>query len=134
MSRKILRCKAKTSTKTKPPTIFHIFQFHIRRTEQISHWTITATALPRTKHIRRYEKKITHDDYQLSTKPIQRKRLKIMKMMVSWKRKIFWEESLFEDIVCYILYLIVGVLWYMYVLDFNLGYYVFFAGGGLYIL
>ena len=25
----------------------------------------------------------------------------------------FEEESLFEDIVCYILYLIVGVLWYM---------------------
>ena len=30
---------------------------------------------------------ITHDDDQLSTKPIRRKRLKIMKLMVSWKQK-----------------------------------------------
>ena len=40
----------------------------------------------------------------------------IMKMMESWKRSnnrredCEEEESLFEDIVCYILYLIVGVL------------------------
>ena len=94
----------------KPPTIFHFFQFHIRRTQQIPHWTIT-TALPRINHIRRYEKNITHDDYQLSTELIQRKRLEIMKMTVSWNRteRDFEEESFFEDIVCYILYLIVGV-------------------------
>ena len=52
--------------------------------------------------------------------PIQRKRLEIMKMMVSWKRFNnrteggFEEESLFEDIVCYVLYLIVSVIRYMY--------------------
>ena len=59
----------------KPPTIFHIFQFHIRRTQEISNWTITA-ALPRINYIRRYKKNITHDDYQLTTKPIQRKQLR----------------------------------------------------------
>ena len=87
----------------KPPTIFHIFQFHIRRTQQISHWTITAV-LPRINHIRRYEKII----------PTQRKGAEIM---VSWKRSnnkteedCEEEESLFEDIVWYILFLIVGVL------------------------
>ena len=80
-----------------------------------SHWTIT-TALPRINHTPRYEKNITHDDYQLPTKPIQRKRLEIMNMTVSWKRfnnrteGDFEEECLVEDIVCYILYLIVGVL------------------------
>ena len=30
-----------------------------------------------------YPEDITHDDYQLSTKPIRQKRLEIMKMMVS---------------------------------------------------
>ena len=54
-------------------TFFIFFQFHNRRIQQISHWTMTARALPRTTHIRRYEKNI----------PIQRKRLEIM---VSWKR------------------------------------------------
>ena len=108
---------------------------------------------------------LTHDDDQLSTKPIRQKRLEIMKMMVSEdithdddqlstkttqdheddgimeKESLFEDithdddqlstkttqdheddgimeteedfekkESLFEDIVCYILYLIVGVL------------------------
>ena len=78
---------------------------------------------------------ITHDDYQLSTKPIRQKRLEIMKMMVSedsthdddqlstkttqdheddgikeTKEDFEERESLFEDIVCYIIYLIVGVL------------------------
>ena len=56
-------------------------------------------------HIRRYEKNITHDDHQLSTKTIQRKRLEIMETEGD-----FEEESLFEDIVCYILNLNVGVL------------------------
>ena len=42
-------------------------------------------------------------------KPIRRERLEIMEMMVSWKQKFFEEESLYEDIVCYILYVIVGV-------------------------
>ena len=40
---------------------------------------------------------ITHDDDQLSTKTTQ-------------DDGIMEKESLFEDIVCYILYLIVGVL------------------------
>ena len=78
---------------------------------------------------------ITHDDDQLSTKPTRRKRLEIMKMMVSedithdddqlsmkttqdhedddimeTEEDFEEKESLFEDIVCYILYLIVGVL------------------------
>ena len=88
----------------KPPSFFHIFQFLIRRIQQISHWTITA-ALPRINHIRRYEKNITHDDDQLSMKPIRRKRLEIMETEAEFEEK----ESLFEDIVCYILYLIFGV-------------------------
>ena len=101
----------------KPPPFFHIFQFLIRRTQQISQWTITA---PRISHddyqlsmktTRDHEDDgITHDDDQLSTKPIGRKRLEILKTMVSWKQKIFEEESLFEDIVCYNLYLIIGML------------------------
>ena len=99
--------------KTNTETIlkfFQIFQFHIGCTQQIPHWTITAT-LPRINLIQRYERNITHDDYQLSTKPIQQKRLEIMKMMVSLKQKeTFEEESFFENIVCYVLYLIVGVL------------------------
>ena len=66
----------------KPSTVFHIYPFLVRRTQQIPHWTIT-TALPRINHIRRYEKNITHDNDQLSTKTIQRKRLEIMKMLVS---------------------------------------------------
>ena len=78
---------------------------------------------------------ITHDDDQLSTKPMRQKRLEIMKMMVSedithdddqlspkttqdreddgiteTEEDFEEKESLFEDIVCYFLYLIVGVL------------------------
>ena len=78
---------------------------------------------------------ITHDDDQLSTKPTQQKRLEIKKMMVSedithdddqlstkttqdheddgimeTEEDFEEEESLFEDIECYILYLIVTVL------------------------
>ena len=78
---------------------------------------------------------ITHDDDQLSTKPIRQKRLEIMKIMVSedithdddqlstkttrdpeddgimeTEEDFEEDESLFEDIMCYILYLIVGVL------------------------
>ena len=120
MKRKNITYKFTVARQKTTNHFFHIFQSHIRRTQQNhhfppnSHWTITA-ALPRINHIRRYEKNITHDDYQLSTKPIQRKRLEIMKMTVSWNRTEgdFDEESLFEDIVCYILYLIMGVIWYM---------------------
>ena len=82
-----------------------------------------------------YPEDITHDDNQLSTKPIRQKRLEIVKMMVSedithdddqlstkttrdykddgimeTEEDIEEKESLFEDIVCYILYLIFGVL------------------------
>ena len=82
-----------------------------------------------------YPEDITHDDDQLSTKPIRRKRLKIMKMMVSedithdddqlstrttqdheddgikeTEEDFEEKQSFFEDIVCYISYLIVGVL------------------------
>ena len=72
MSRKIIRIKLlllgkKINTETtheffkKPPTIFHIFQFHIRRTQQKSpsFSKFTVAALPRVNHIRRYEKNIT---------------------------------------------------------------------------
>ena len=92
----------KPTQKQKPPTIFHIFQFHIRRKQQSSHWTITATALPRIILIRRDGKKITHDDYQLSMKPIQRKRLKIMKMMdgIMETEGDFEEDYFFEEIIC----------------------------------
>ena len=107
----------------KPPPFFHIFNFspdvynifHIGLSQQ------------------HYPEDITHDDDQLSSKPIRQKRLDIIKMMVSedithnddqlsmkttqdhedegimetedFEKK----ESLFEDNVCYILYLIVGV-------------------------
>ena len=82
-----------------------------------------------------YPEDITHDDDQLSTKPTQQKRLEIMKMMVSedithdddqlstkttqdheddgimeTEEDFQEKESLFEDIVCYILNLIVDVL------------------------
>ena len=50
---------------------------------------------------------ITHDDDQLSTKTIQdHEDGGIMETEEDCEE----EESLFEDIVCYILYLIVGVL------------------------
>ena len=77
MSRKILLLLGKKPTQKQFIKFFTFFQFHITRTQQISHWAITA-ALPRINHIRRYEKNITHDEYQLSTKPIRRKRLEIM--------------------------------------------------------
>ena len=85
--------------------------YHIRRIQQISQ--------------QYYPEDITHDDDQLSTKPIRQKRLEIMTMTVSedithdddqlstkttQDDGIMEKESLFEDIVCYILYLIVGVL------------------------
>ena len=50
---------------------------------------------------------ITHDDDQLSTKTTQdHEDGSIMETEEDFEEK----ESLFEDIVCYILYLIVGVL------------------------
>ena len=106
----------------KPPTFFIFFNFTSdvhNKNHQLppnSQWIIT-TALPRIDHIQRYEKNTTHDDYQLSTKPLQRKSLEIIKTTVSWKlfnNRIegeFEEESLFEDIVCFVLYLIVGVIY-----------------------
>ena len=82
-----------------------------------------------------YPEDITHDDDLLSTKPIRQKRLEIMKMMVSenithdddqlstkttqdheddgimeTEEDFEEEESSFEDIVCYVLYLIVSVI------------------------
>ena len=93
--------------KRKPPPTFSHFS--------VSHHTYTTnftldyhSTLPRINHIRRYERNITWTTHI----PIQRKRLEIMKMMVSWKRfnTRTEKESLFEDIVCYILSLIVGVL------------------------
>ena len=83
-----------------------------------------------------YPEDITHDDDQLSTKPIRRKRLEIMKMMVSedithdgdqlstkttqdheddgimeTEEDFEEKESLFEDIVCYVFYLIVSMIY-----------------------
>ena len=50
---------------------------------------------------------ITHDDDQLTTKTTQdHKDYGIMETEEDFEEK----ESLFEDIVCYIFYLIVGVL------------------------
>ena len=54
-SRWLLRYSSMYISNEYKTTIFHIFQFYIRRTQQISLWTITA---PR----------ISHDDYQLSIK------------------------------------------------------------------
>ena len=70
----------------KPPTIFHIFQFHIRSILQNrhnspnSHWTLSQH-ITQNQSVRRYEKKIAWTSHI----PIQRKRPKIMKMTVSWK-------------------------------------------------
>ena len=113
------------SNEQKTTTIFNIFnltsdvynKFHIGLSQQ------------------HYPEDITHDDDQLSTKPIRRKRLEIMKMMVSedithdddqlstktnqdqkddgimeTEEDFEEKEKLFEDVVCYIFYLIVGVL------------------------
>ena len=55
---------------------------------------------------------IPHDDDQLSTKPIRRKRLKIMEMMVLWKQKILRKKRVYSKTSCVIFYsLIVGVLY-----------------------
>ena len=49
---------------------------------------------------------ITHDDDQLSTKPIRRKRLKIMKMMESWKqKKILRKKRVYSKTSCVIFYI-----------------------------
>ena len=143
--------------------------YHNSITQKISHTMMIN--YPRNPYDKRLEimkmlvsEDITHDDDQLSTKPIRQKRLEIMKMMVSEdithdddqlstkttqdheddgimeKESLFEDithdddqlstkttqdceddgiietedfekkESLFEDNVCYILYLIVGVL------------------------
>ena len=68
--------RQKTNTKKTTNHSSH-FQFHIRRTKQISYWTIT-TALPRINHFQSYDKNITRDDYQKFTTPIRRKKLEIM--------------------------------------------------------
>ena len=53
-----------------------------------------------------YPEDITHDDDQLSTKPIRRKRLKIMKMMVSWKqKKILRKKRVYSKTSCVIFYI-----------------------------
>ena len=75
-------CFTRYQSKKNPPTIFLIFQYHIRRTQQNHHLSKLVTGLSQhttqyptwwlsTIHendFRRYEKNITHDDYQLSTK------------------------------------------------------------------
>ena len=104
----------------KPPTFFtsDVYnKFHIGLSQQ------------------HYLEDITHDDDQLSTKPIRQKRLEVMKMVASEDIKhdddqlstkttqdheddgimeteedFEEKQSLFEDIVCYILDLIVRVL------------------------
>ena len=104
---------------------FHIFNF------SADVYNIFHTGLSQ----QHYPEDITHDDDQLSTKPIRQKQLEIMKMMASQdithdddqlstettrdreddgiketEEDFEEEESLFEDIVCYIFHLIVGVL------------------------
>ena len=56
---------------------------------------------------------IPHDDDQLSTKTIRRKRLKIMNMMVLWKqKKILRKKRVYSKTSCVIFHiLIVGVLY-----------------------
>ena len=98
----------------KPPNIFSHFsiahQKYTLKSPSSSKFTLDYhSTLPRIDHIRRYEKNIT---WTIRI-PIHWKLLKIMIMMVSWKQKIFEEESLFEDIVCYVLFMIVGVSWSM---------------------
>ena len=56
--------------------------------------------------MRRYEKNITHDDDQLSTKTTR----DYEDDAIMETERDFEEENLFEDIVCYTLYLIVGVI------------------------
>ena len=92
-----------------PPTFFTFFNFtsDVHNKNQHlppnSHWTITA-ALPRINHIRINEKNITHNDYQLSTKSIQRKRIEIMKMMVSWKQKEILRKIVYSKSSCVVFY------------------------------
>ena len=78
----------KTNTENHQP-FFTFFQFHIRRTQQISHWTMTAAlaGINLMKTTRDHE-----DDDIMATEGD------------------FEVESLFEDIVCYVLYLIFGVI------------------------
>ena len=89
----------------KPPPSFTFFnfsseiynKFHIRLSRQdypedITHEDDQLSTKPiRQKRLEIMKmvvsEDITHDDDQLSTKPIRRKRLKIMKMIVSWKQK-----------------------------------------------
>ena len=104
MSRKILLFHTLPSKKT--INHFSHFQYDIRRTQQKSpSFSKLVTGLsqqqPGINQIREYEKNI-HEIHI----PTQRKRSEMMKMMVSWNRR----EEDFEDIVCYVLYLIVGVL------------------------
>ena len=117
----------KKSTKNHQP-FFHIFRFHIRRTQQVSHWTIT-TALARINYIRRYEKNITHDDYQISTKPIQRKQLGIMKMMVSWEQNEVMRKRVYSKTSCAIFY-IWSLVCYNVTFKKNSGVLCFFGGRG----
>ena len=102
----------------KPPTIFHIFQFHIRLTQQKSpsssqftldhHSSSITQNQPHSKILEENRRTTHYYTRWLSTIhetliPIQRKRFQIMKVTVSWKRfnnRIdgdFEEESLFED-------------------------------------
>ena len=49
---------------------------------------------------------ITHDDDQLSTEPIRWKRLEIMKMKVSWKqKKILRKKRVYSKTTCVIFYI-----------------------------
>ena len=104
--------------KIKPPTIFHIFQFHIRPTQQKStssakfllghHSSSFIQNQPHSKIREEYHSTTHYHTRCVSTIhethiPIQRKLLQIMKITVSWKRfnnKLegdFEEQSLFED-------------------------------------
>ena len=76
------------------------------RDQKISHtMMINYPRNPYDKNDSRSED-ITHDDDQLSTKPIRRKRLKIKKMMVSWKqKKILRKKRVYSETSCVIFYI-----------------------------
>ena len=95
---------------------FSYFSISHKTHQQISHWTITALRISHDDYQLSMKTNITHDDDQLSTKPPSTKTTRdheddvIMETERDFEEDCEEEESLFEDIVCYFLYLIVGVL------------------------
>ena len=113
MSRKKLlftRCYAKNQHRNNHFSHFPMSQQTY--TTKISIFLQIHIGLSQQQHHPENKRRISHGQ-----PTITRKRPEIMEMMVSWKRftnrteRDFEEESLFEDIICYDLYLIVGVIY-----------------------